>query len=406
MIVDTSRRVAVLERFGDPSRRCDPRQVAHPGDELTVWDLAEANDNPRALLKRLPCEVLRWVAGPMPEGGRRKLLHSCLATGGAPLGALIRAPELYRRVRGGEIDRLVCFSAKDFELACLLAKELDTSLEEVLRHGTQYFGEFAFELLAVLPYAYWLHDRGRLEFTVSTADTRCLYYFSANHEERDVPRRYVPITEYPIGESDSGFRYDIAGFPKTLDTRSWLPPPYKKVFADKRFRFDRETCIVSNKSSDEHYLGRGFSINSMDTELVLEVIGRLRKRYRVIYNRPRSDDIVNDHQPIRETGDIEAVQHAYPDVLIIQELHAAHPELPFNELQLRLFAGCERFVSVLGGASYLSSYFGGTNVVFAVQGWEVSCGAFENWFHRFSGTRVIAKGTPRDLLDSVDRELL
>ena len=122
-----------------------------------------------------------------------------------------------------------------------------------------------------------------------------------------------------------------------------------------------------------------------------------------VRGRPTSSATIS---AIREAGDIEAVRSRYPDVLTIQDLHADHPDLSFNELQLALFAGCERFVSVLGGGSYLASYFGGTNVVYARRGWEVSCGAYGNWFHRFSGARVVAAGSPRDLLGAVERELL
>jgi hypothetical protein len=220
-----------------------------------------------------------------------------------------------------------------------------------------------------------------------------------------VRRRYVPVTEWPIGRGGR-LRYDRKAFPESLDVRRWLPPPYKEVYRESRLRFDRETCVVSNKASSERYLHRGFFVNAMDTELALAVIGKLRARYQVVYDRPRAADIVGDHQAIRETGDIDAVQRAYPDVLTIQELHAAHPDLGFNELQLRLFAGCERFVSVLGGAAYLSSYFGGTNVVYARRGWEVSCGAFRNWFDRFSGARVVPAGSRHELLAAIDRELL
>jgi hypothetical protein len=117
-------------------------------------------------------------------------------------------------------------------------------------------------------------------------------------------------------------------------------------------------------------------------------------------------DIVNDHQEIRETGDIEAVKRAFPDVLTIQELQAEHPDLSYNRLQLELFASSKRFVSVLGGSSYLASYFGGTNVVYAKRGWEVACGAYERWFHRFSGARVVAASNPRELLQAAERELL
>jgi hypothetical protein len=272
-------------------------------------------------------------------------------------------------------------------------------------HGTKYFGEFAFELLAVVPYAYWLYRQGRLEFTVGCPDTHCLYYFSPHHEERSVERSYVPITEYPIGLGGP-LRYDRKAFPTMLDTGKWLPPPYKQIYQDDRFRWAKATCIVCNKATEEQYLWHRAPTNFMNAELLVSVIGKLRERYQVIYNRPRASDIVNDHQKILESGDIDAVKRAYPDVLTIQELHARHPELGFNELQLRLFAGCEKFVSVLGGSSYLASYFGGTNVVYARRGWEVACGAYQRWFNLFSGARVVAASTPRRLLHAIEEELL
>ena len=63
-------------------------------------------------------------------------------------------------------------------------------------------------------------------------------------------------------------------------------------------------------------------------------------------------------------------------------------------------------MSVLGGGSYLASYFGGTNIVYAVRGWEVKSNAYENWFDKFSGARVVAASTPTDLLATVSRELM
>ena len=314
------------------------------------------------------------------------------------------APELLLALRNGDIDALTCFSVKDFALVDALSHLASVPRREVLASGTQYFGEFAFELLAVIPYAYWLHGQGRLTRTVACADTRALYYFSPDHVECAVPRSYVPITEYPVGEA-GWRRYDRPVFPRTLDTRAWLPPPYKSVYRDARFQWAKPTCVVCNKYSDERYRRHREPTNFMGVELLLAVIGRLRERYQVVYNRPRTADIVNDHQAIREMGDIEAVKHACPDVITIQELHELHPELGFNELQLRVFAGCDKFVSVLGGSSYLASYFGGSNVVYARRGLEVDCDAYTGWFDRFSGARVVPAATPDALLQAVDREL-
>ena len=402
-------RVALVERFADPSRRCEKGRVAGGAEEMTTWDLV-ARDEPfvAGWLRRVPRAVrglARLVAG-APGGERRRVLAACLATGGARVAALAQADELLRRAATEPVDRVECFSARDFALAELLAERAGVPLEQQIDRGTKYLGEFAFELLAVVPYAYWLHRQGRLAYTISTHDTRCLYYFSPDHEERAVPRSYVPVTEWPTGEPGLLVRWDRKAFPWRLDTSRWLPPPYREVYRDERFRFDRPTCVVCNKASDERYLWRGFAVNYIDNDLLLELIGKLRERYQVVYDRPRAADIVNDHQSIREIGDIEAIRAAYPDVLTIQDLHARHPELGFNELQLRVFAGSERFVSVLGGSAYLASWFGGVNVVYARRGWEVTCGAYERWFDRFSGARVVAAATPDELRAAVAHELL
>jgi len=396
--------IAVLERFADLSRRCDPRTIA-PSEATIVWNLPAPLRDTATFLRRAPGALIDWLTVPVSMRERCRLLRACLETRGARSGAVLDAPGLLRRVRAREVDAIACFSAKDFALAQLLATETGSPCREALAQGTRYFGEFAFELLAVVPYAYWLASEGRLLSTVSVPDTRCLYWFSPHHVEHSVTRRYVPISEYPVGVAGT-LRYDRKAFPATLDTSRWLPPPYKVAFRDDRFRWAKPTCVIGNKTTDEHYLWHRAPTNFIPNDLLLTLIGALRTRYQVVYNRPRAKDIVNDHQTIRESGDIEAVTRAYPDVLTTQTLHAMHPDLGFNELQLRLYAGCEHFVSVLGGGAYLASYFGGTNVVYAKRGWEVACGAYERWFDRFSGARVVAAASPDKLLRAVERELL
>jgi hypothetical protein len=400
-------KIAVLERFADPSRRCDPEAIGGPEDELTFWNLTDRGEGQSSKLSTILSLLQR--AGSLSIGDRIKLFIACLGTGGARFGPLAWwGVELLRRVRAGEIESIACFSGKDFALAEMLAKETGTPCQELLSRQTQYFGEFSFELLAVVPYAYWLYLRGRLERTIGGLDTRCLYYFSENHEERSVKRHYVPITEYPVGERGWRFGYDRLTFPSELDTRSWAPPPYREFFRDERFCWHRKICIISNKISDEQFPNEpmGPPMNFIGREILLRLIGMLRDRYQVIYNRPRASDIATDHQTIRETGDIEAIKHAFPDVVTIQELQARYPTLSFNELQLRLYSGCQHFVSVLGGSAFLASYFGGTNIVLARRGWEVDCGAYQRWFDRFSGARVVAVGSGGELLQAVEREFL
>jgi hypothetical protein len=396
-------KIAVIERFAEPSRRCQPGFLTGASDEVVMWDLireaTERTPTPGEVARALPA----WAFLRISPSRVWKYLRACREMRGLRRTALIRVPAWIRQARAHEIDAVACFSTDGFPLAELLAQETRTPCQELLAIGTQYFGEFAFELLAVIPYAYWLFEQGRLEFTISTADTRALYYFSPHHIEQTTKRRYVPITEYPVAEKGAS-QFDRLALPEVLDTTMWSPPPYRHIYANDRFQWTKPLVVITNKTSDERYLDRGFAVNSIPTDVLLDIIGRLSKQYTIVYNRPRESDIVGDHSELRELGDIEAVKRAFPNVTTIQELHAQCPDLSFNELQLRLFANCERFVSVLGGGSYLASYFGGTNIVSAQQGWEIDSNAYEGWFHRFSGARVIAARTSVELVNAVDRE--
>ncbi|MBL8291426.1 MAG: hypothetical protein JNN08_06295 [Bryobacterales bacterium] len=413
-------RVAIIERFSSKSRTCDPEHVPE-GDDVHVIRLrgnGPLSPDEGPLLEFARSEAARCAALPgqclmalgsiladrrLPRSEKRAVILSALATRGARFAALAGVPEILRLLRSQRFDRIDCYSSRGFGLVAFLSRHFGIPYREFLADGTRYFGEFAFELLTVVPYAYWLHRHGRLRITQSSADTKCLYYFSPRHEELPLGRSFVPVPEYPNGAT-SIVRFDRHAFPKQLDLTRWIPPPYKEIYRNEMFRWAKPLCIVCNKFTREPSVLLRRARNFISVPDLLQILKVLTPRWQVVYVRPRPNDIVNDHQAIRDLGDFEAIQKHFPEVMTIQQLHARHPALTFNELQMRLFANCERFISVLGGASYLASYFGGTNVVYAREGWEVSCSAYKNWFHLFSGARVIRAANPRELHELVRRE--
>jgi hypothetical protein len=415
-------RIAIVERFSDPSRNCDPTRVGARGDDIHVLRLGCGESlpgppfgtdqpiAPKATRGLLLARCLRSLLGILTDRGlssleKRRLIASALATGGAPLTALAGTHDAVRLLRSRRFDRIDCFSNRDFPLVPFLGGLFSVPWRDYLLDGTRYFGEFAFELLAVVPYAYWLNRNGRLKFTQACADTGCLYYFSPAHEEFARRRSYVPITDYPSART-SLLRWDVHAFPVFLDTANWIAPPYKSIYRNDTFRWAKELCIVCNKYTVEPSVGFRRTVNFLPVPVLIELLALLTPHYQVVYVRPRPEDIVGDHQAIRDLGEFDVIRARFPEALTIQQIHAAHPQLSFNELQMRLFANCERFVSVLGGSSVLASYFSGTNVVYAREGWEVSCNAYANWFHLFSGARVLSAGTHQEWLNIVRREFV
>lgn len=418
-------RIAVIERFSTPSRNCDPNVLTAAGHAVhciclrrghAAAEVGTYRDKLRRAWReairvpRLVRDCLRSLAGILSDRqlSRRDksgLIASALATRGAPFSALAGAHSTVRLLRSARFDRIDCFAARGFALVPFLSRLLGIPWREHLEDSTRYFGEFAFELMAVVPYAYWLHRQGRLQRTAGCADTRCLYYFSPAHQECAVRRSYVPVTEYPSARRSRLF-FDVWGFPEQLDTARWEPPPYRAIYHTPALRWSKELCIVCNKYTPEPSVRFHRAINYLPVPVILELLALLTLRYQVVYVRPREEDIVGDHQAIRDLGDLEAIRDRFPEVLTIQQLHAGYPEFSFNELQLRAFASCERFISVLGGSSFLASYFGGTNIVYAREGWEVSCDAYGRWFQLFSGAKVLRAATYRQLRELVRREFL
>jgi hypothetical protein len=253
-----------------------------------------------------------------------------------------------------------------------------------------YDGEFGHELKGVVPYAYWLHQQGRLRRTVSALDTRCFYFFSPEHEERKVHRRHRALRDFPL--------YDV--FTSGLDRWRWLAPPLRETYANRRFQWPKPPLVISNKFSREW---DGDPVNYLDLSALRALLALLQDRYTIIYNRPGADEIVPDHQKLLELGDRELLAREYPRVIRLSDFWRAHRDLTFNTLQCMVYANCQHFISVQGGPSVLASYFGGRNIIFVRLGSELTSGAYR-WFDQFSGCRVFPVGDLAALLATARRE--
>ena len=154
-----------------------------------------------------------------------------------------------------------------------------------------YRGEFGYELKGVVPYAYWLQRQGRLKKTTSVADTRCFYFFSPQHEERDGHRRCKSLRDFPI--------YDVhAPF---LDRWRWVPPPLRQAHTNQRFPWPKPPLVISNKYSMEWGERPINYLRFTALRALLE--GLLQGRYTILYNRPGPAEIVPDQQEDLALGD-------------------------------------------------------------------------------------------------------
>ncbi|RAP29912.1 hypothetical protein DID78_02980 [Candidatus Marinamargulisbacteria bacterium SCGC AG-343-D04] len=259
-----------------------------------------------------------------------------------------------------------------------------------------YDGEFGYELISVLPFAYWLHTQGKLKQSISASDTKAYYFFSNNHVEKYEKRRYVIPKKFPVHNIHVRF----------LNTMMWTPPPLKDYYQNDECVFDKPLLVICNKYNSEW--GHP-PITFLSKHCLEQLLSVLTPHYSVVYCRPYHKEFVEDNSEVYNLDEHSMIKEKFPDVMFIQDLKEQYPQYSFNELQCRVFANADRFISVQGGYSILCSYFKGENIIYGAQSPlrtadEIKYKAFKRWYHKFSGSKITYVPTYKDLLHQVDKQ--
>lgn len=255
--------------------------------------------------------------------------------------------------------------------------------------------EFGYELIAILPFAYWAFKNGQLEKTISGNDTDCLYYFSPKHEINKAPRDFANT---PWNEFDN-----IKIHTPRLNKSRFLPPPLKEQYKNNRFKFDKELIIICNRHNTEW---KTKPINFFDIPTLRKMF-ELLKEYQVIYINIEGRKELYDNAPPEPLGDFDILKE-YENVINIHDLHNDNEDLSFNELQLMLFANCSKFITMNGGHAILSAYFGGENILMSKPGkpqaqeLKDTVNSFYGWYHEFGGQRVLHVQNEEKLINKIN----
>ena len=257
--------------------------------------------------------------------------------------------------------------------------------------------EFGYELLSVIPYAYHLHLQGKLENTISAYDTKCLYFFSPNHQEINAQRSW-----------DSVKKLKSQGFPNIdihrdqLDWDKFKSPPYKEYYSDKKITFEKETLVIFNRYNNEW--GKN-PINFLNIPTLDILFSMLHEKYQVVYLNLNHDSRYFDHLPPLEFNDNEILEK-YPNIITFKELQEKYPDLTINEIQLRIFAGCSKYISSNGGQLILSAFFGGENIIFSRETRELdpNVNSFYGWYHKIGGGLFQHVNNYESLIDLVKQK--
>ncbi|KAA6437862.1 hypothetical protein FOE74_04395 [Rufibacter glacialis] len=260
---------------------------------------------------------------------------------------------------------------------------------------TNYQGEFDQELRYVLPFAYWHFLNGTLAKTISSKDTKELYFFSENHEERYEKRIWTETYNY----------YDVPNMTHSasFNFKKWAPVPYKAHYANSVFKYDKPVLVIANKYNIEWDQP---PINFFDIPTLDKILTRYKNKYQIIYNRPLSSQIVLDNSEVLDLKEHAWIKEKHPEVILMNDLYDQHLGTTvnnYNHLQLMVYANADRFLSIHGGTAILACCFGGTNIILSNPKWgmEAIFNEYATIMPKLSGAKVIHARNRQEVLQYV-----
>jgi hypothetical protein len=260
-----------------------------------------------------------------------------------------------------------------------------------------YNCEFGYELISVIPYAYYLHLQGLLTETISAKGSNPFYYFSPKHTINPQPRSWYykdsTAVEYLIKDNVP----NVLIHKPSLDLNRWIPPPYKKYYKTD-IKTPKPLYIVFNRYNNEYPATFNKPINFFSLELLKEVFTILKKNYEVIYVNIEGHKSLYDNATPLHLEDLKLCREM--GIKHINDLCREYKGLSFNQVLLFYFGSCEHYLTMNGGGSILASYFGGRNLIYSKQSKELISGDF-GYYHLFGGSEIKVVTTYADILTNL-----
>src|SRR5690606_1605395 len=256
-----------------------------------------------------------------------------------------------------------------------------------------FSGEFAPELQFVLPFAYWHYKNGTLKKTISSALTRELYFFSPCHDE---------VFEERSNEGNYNYEIPRILYSHDYDMSKWVPVPLKEAYKNDVFVFEKPLLIIANRYNKEW---ENSPISFYDIPLLSFVIEKLKDKYTIVYNRPRSQHITMDNSDIYDLKEFEWLKSEYPEVILMEDLFNENKAgaKNFNHLQLMVYANASHFISVHGGTAALASYFGGVNLILSKKGPEHHFKCYQKLYPKLSGAEILHARTDEEVKEFIKK---
>jgi|19_taG_2_1085344.scaffolds.fasta_scaffold04757_4 hypothetical protein len=263
--------------------------------------------------------------------------------------------------------------------------------------------EFGIELVLAIPYAYWLHQNNQLEYVVTSRGMKPFYYFCDDvreeFSERTIDNAAAGLNElsnnwlhhnsvkvFGIDYSDLNDE-DKRKANGVLDYSQWTPPPYKEYYKNDEIGFGKPIVFISNKYNLEF---NQEPFGYFDIKCLYEMFSYLTENgYAVVYKRVTNEeeDFTLDQNEVNSIragyhnilANVEGIgtisdrqlPEYFEDVYLFDDIVEKYSYYSYNEVQLKVMANSEGLISVCGGNSMLSAYFGNNVISYVHRGAEL-----------------------------------
>lgn len=257
-------------------------------------------------------------------------------------------------------------------------------------------GEFAPELQFVLPFAYWHFKNGTLDKTISSKLTRELYFFSEDHQESFEERS---------NEGNYNFETPRILYSHNYDMSKWAQVPLKETYQNSIYVYDKPILIIANRYNMEW---DDAPVSFLSIPALRSIIHKLKDKFTIIYNRPRSQNIATDDSVIYDLHEYEWLEKEHPEVILMENLYKENKAKAnnFNHLQLMVYANSSHFISTHGGTGTLASYFGGINLILSKKGPEHHFNCYQKLYPKLSGAKIVHAKSDSELDIAIENHLL
>jgi len=264
--------------------------------------------------------------------------------------------------------------------------------------------EFASELVCIIPYTYWLHQRGELGKVITCKDMKPFYYFCKDVQELH-DYRTLSNSQSGLSEVPNSWIHHNGGEDGVLNYSKWTPPPYSEYYKTSEFDYLKPYIIINNNYNIEFGNDITESLRYFDIEVLYKMFNYFSENgYNIIYKRPDNTEFSLDQNEMRTlnekytlTANVDSIGLIsdydlckYYDGKVIN-MNEINSDYSYNELQMRLFSGAEGFVTPNGGGGILCSCFDKPVVMYVPHGKELRDGYLtkeNSYINKLSNNKV------------------